>query len=177
MVSDKDQDSELVYWFRRAVAALKARRGGPGLELAAHIDQRVLDSITDLMRRDFGKAKAFLTEAEALCKPPRQRDDAVDLARARNKALRRRVVYLHLLGRGRELQGRIVDAVKAYLELVGPGGDMLVPSPDEPGLEVRLDIWVGKRIEELLQRAQKEERKRIEEEIDRRRKRAGMVPG
>jgi hypothetical protein len=77
--------------------------------------------------------------------------------------------YYLLVGKGREAQGKLTEALKAYLDLAGQGpGDEMLSLPDEPALRVRRDVWLQGRIRELFRRATPEQRKQLEEEIGRR---------
>ncbi len=118
--------------------------------------------LTEGLQRDFTAFEKYLAEYEALSK-----EGIEDKAEAQKKALS----YYLLLGKGREVQGKLVDALKAYLELASRGpGDELIAVPGEPALRVRRDVWVRGRIGEMLRRATPGQRKQLEEEIGRRRK-------
>jgi outer membrane protein assembly factor BamB/tetratricopeptide (TPR) repeat protein len=118
--------------------------------------------LTEGLQRDFGAFEKYLAEYEALSK-----EGVEDKAEAQKRLSN----YYLLVGKGREVQGKVVEALKAYLALaeLGPG-DELVSLPDEPAVRLRRDLWVRVRIGELFLKATPEQRKQLEEEVGRRRK-------
>jgi outer membrane protein assembly factor BamB len=119
-------------------------------------------TLTEGLRRDFAAFEMYLAEYEALSK-----EGIEDKAEVQ----RRLANYYLLVGKGRETQGRLVEALKAYLALAEQGpGDELISLPSEPALRVRRDVWARGRITELFQKATPEQRKQLEEEVGRRRK-------
>jgi outer membrane protein assembly factor BamB len=147
----------------------KALGNAPPAETGARAREKLYEALTELLQRDFNAAEPFLKDYEPLC--------AVNPMDAVAEGPRRRVTFLVLVGRGREGQGKLLDALKAYLDLAALGGGDLVPVLGQPGLEVRLDVWARGRIDQLLRKAGAAERKRLEEEIDRRRRGAGRGQG
>jgi outer membrane protein assembly factor BamB len=141
----------------------------PDDELRRRARAALYEALTQLLHNDFAAGEAFLKDYEDLVKPE---DGEVGDAKA--EARRRRVGFLVLVGRGREGQGKLVEALQAYLELAGlEGGDALMPLPGDPGVKVRTDVWARGRIDELLKKADAAQRKRLEEEIDKQKKRDG----
>jgi outer membrane protein assembly factor BamB len=134
---------------------------------------RLYDALTDYLQRDFNAAEKHLKEYEELCKvevPPGA--DAEEHSKAEKEERRRRNTFLYLAARGREAQGKLLEALKGYLELATQETDKLVPSFEEPAVKVRLDVWARGRVQELLRKANPEQRKQLEEEIERRRNKA-----
>jgi hypothetical protein len=84
---------------------------------------------------------------------------------------KQRKLFRHysLLARLCENQKRLTEALQAYLDLSGLSpSEELLPLPDEPAVQVRLDLWVRGRIVELLKKATPEECKQLEAEMERR---------
>jgi outer membrane protein assembly factor BamB/tetratricopeptide (TPR) repeat protein len=128
------------------------------------------EALTEMFQRDFSAAEkaGYLPEYEALARRELPRTPGPNPAELKAEEGRRRANYFFLLGKGREAQGRLLDALKAYLALgaLGPGDEMLSPV-DEPAVKVRRDVWVRGRIGDLLKKATLEQRKQLEEEIGR----------
>ncbi len=141
----------------------KALKGDLPADSRLKARARLYQALTELFERDFDKAEPYLKDFEDLCKVD---DNAPGAERA--EAGQRRAAYLMALARGREKQGRVADALPAYLALAsaGTGDDMLV-SPQDRALKVRRDVWIHDHLAGLLARASGEERRRMEEEFSR----------
>ncbi len=143
-------------------AALKQKDKLPeGVGAVARAKDKLHEALTEFLQRDFDAAEKFLGEYEQLCKV----DDNAERAR--------RVAGYHVLvGRGREKQGKYVEAVRAYLYLADVGaGEALMEVSGEPGLKVVPAVWMRSRVDAILQRAPADQRKKIEEELAARLKR------
>src|SRR5262249_29239924 len=72
-------------------------------------------------------------------------------------------------GRGKEAQGKPVEALKAYLELQAfPAGDELFRLPEDPAVKAPLHVFVAGRVRALLEKATPAQRKELEGEIEQR---------
>src|SRR5262249_12208679 len=123
--------------------------------------------LTELLQRDFNAAEKHLKEYEDLCKVEAPRDaDPEEQRAAKEESQRRTAVFLSLLARGREQQGRLRDALEAYVRF-GSLADTkeLVPVIEEPGVRTRPEIWAQGRIAVLFARVKPEERKQLEARI------------
>jgi outer membrane protein assembly factor BamB len=150
-----------------------ALRNDPPAEVRTRARTKLYGAMTDLFQRDFQGGEKFLKEYEALGKVDAGPDATdVERAAAQKEERRRKTQFLYLVARGRESQGKLLDALRAYLDLAAQGSEELVPSLDDPAVKVRLDVWARGRIDQLLRKADAEQRKRLEEEIERRRKKA-----
>ena len=79
---------------------------------------------------------------------------------------RRQAGYLCLLAKGREEQGRLLDAFQAYLEFAGLAeSSELVSVINEPAVKARPDVWAQGRIAALVAKATPERRKPLDAEI------------
>jgi hypothetical protein len=76
--------------------------------------------------------------------------------------------YYLLVGRGRESQGKFAEAARAYLEFADLGDGDLVPVPGDSALRVSPAVFVRGRLAALFKVAPADQRKKIEEEIERR---------
>src|SRR5262245_5551652 len=71
-----------------------------------------------------------------------------------------------MLGKGREAQGKLVEAFDAYMEFGQlNGAKEMVPSVDEPGTLARPDVWARGRILAMIAKAKPEEKKPLEERV------------
>ncbi|HYH68833.1 MAG TPA: hypothetical protein VD866_29340, partial [Urbifossiella sp.] len=83
------------------------------------------------------------------------------------KVADRRRLYLSLLAKGRESQGRLGEAFDKYLELAALGADQLQPDPDEPSVLRRADVAARGRIQAMIGRAAPDARKALEGRVTR----------
>src|SRR5581483_8708891 len=100
----------------KAVADLRTALGHqPPADTRTKARGKLYEALTDLLQNDFPTAEKYLDEYKELCKVevPADADPALK-ARLADEQVRREVSYLSLLGRGRERQGRLLDAFAAY---------------------------------------------------------------
>jgi outer membrane protein assembly factor BamB len=139
-----------------AVADFKAAQANNlPVEKQPLLREKLYVAYTEQLRNDFAAAEGVLPEYEALCEVPA--DDAVEpeeKVRRRDESDRRRRLYLHLVARGRETQGRLAEAFDEYMKLARLGeGKQLIDMPDEPSVRMRPDVWARGRIEGMVRRA------------------------
>jgi outer membrane protein assembly factor BamB/tetratricopeptide (TPR) repeat protein len=148
-------------------AALKNK---PHADTESKARDKLFGALTEYLRHDFDKAEKYLDELKALCQVAVDPNaPAGEQQQAEAESRRRLVTYFSLLARGREMQGKAVEAVRAYLELTDLGSpNELVASPFDPALKVTLPIMAAGRIKALLEKATPAQRKRIDEEIEKR---------
>ncbi|HEY1376304.1 MAG TPA: PQQ-binding-like beta-propeller repeat protein, partial [Gemmataceae bacterium] len=153
---------------KRAVEDLRtALANKPPVDAAGKAKDKLHEALTDLLLNDFPSAERYLDEYHALCKVDVPADaDAGQRQRAADEGQRREVTYLSLLGRGRESQGRLLDAFAAY-ERFGAltGNKELVSVVDEPNTKTRPDVWSRGRIKGMMDKASPEQRKQLDEAI------------
>ncbi len=101
---------------KRAVEDLRtALANKPPVDVTGKAKTKLHEALTDLLLNDFPAAEKYLGEYHALCKVEVPADaDAGQKQRAADEQVRRECNYLYLLGRGREAQGRLLDAFAAY---------------------------------------------------------------
>jgi hypothetical protein len=111
------------------------------------------------------------------CSPRRSptcRGTGSSCCRSRRARTRRRsgtpglAKYYFLLGKELERKGKAAEAIDAYLEylIYAPVKGELLPSPEEPALKVKPQVWVRQRVGQLLDRVKGEERKKLEKRIE-----------
>lgn len=145
----------------------KALKNNPPESLVPKTRDKLYDTLTELLQRDFDSAEPHLAQYEQLCKVdvPANAEDKVR-EEAQKQERHRRAKYWGLLARGREGQGRIEEAFKAYLEYGGlTGPDELLPVVGQIGVKARSDVWAQGRIVALLEKAGAGPRKALESEI------------
>ncbi|HLW65198.1 MAG TPA: PQQ-binding-like beta-propeller repeat protein, partial [Gemmataceae bacterium] len=130
----------------------------PPAELRTKARQKLYEALTEIFQKDFNKAEEFLSLYQDLCLKEVSGEEKV----------KRQSNYLCLLGKGREHQGKLVDAFDAYMEFGQlNGGKELVPSIDEPGTMAAPDVWARGRILAMISKASPEQKKPLEERIAR----------
>lgn len=134
---------------------------------------KYFETLTELFRRDFAASEPYLDEYRALCKVDIPADAvAEDRQRLEEEQQRRQANFLCLLAKGREAQGRLADALGAYLAFGAlPGAKdkdrELVGVIDEPVVRSRPDSWAQGHIDAMLARASPEQRRALEQEVTR----------
>ena len=138
--------------------------------------EKLYDSFTELFQRDFNKAEEFLKEYEELCTIPvaPTETDAVKAQKLAEQR-RRRANFLCLVAKGKEAQGKLVEAFQRYQEFAAEAAKYAAESNekgeelkmisvvDEPTVKARPEVWSGGRIAAMFAKATPEERKPLEE--------------
>jgi outer membrane protein assembly factor BamB/tetratricopeptide (TPR) repeat protein len=128
----------------------------PPTELRAKARLKLYEALTETFQKDFDKAEEYLSLYQDLCLKEVSPEEKV----------KRQSNYLCLLGKGREHQGKLVDAFDAYMEFGQlNGGKELVPSIDEPGTMAAPDVWARGRILAMISKASPEQKKPLEDRI------------
>ncbi|MBX9624644.1 MAG: PQQ-like beta-propeller repeat protein, partial [Gemmataceae bacterium] len=140
---------------REAVTDFReAFRNGPPETVRRRLREKLYVAYTELLKEDFAAAEGFLTEYEGLLDVPADADDPFENKRREDEGKRRKRLYLYLLAKGREAQGRTAEAFDRYLALAALGeGRELFDLPDEAGVKMRPDVWARGRIEGLIRKA------------------------
>jgi outer membrane protein assembly factor BamB/tetratricopeptide (TPR) repeat protein len=154
-----------------AVEDLRAALAGqPPAEVRARGRGELFAALSDLLAKDFAGGEKYLDDYAKLC---RVEVPATATDRERRERLaeqqRRRATYAFVVGRGRERQGRLRPAVRAYLDLLAAGGDEVVTSPDDPGVRVARAAWAGAHVASLLKGTDGDRRRDLNDELATRR--------
>jgi len=152
---------------RAAIADFKeAQRNNPPEGLQHRLRDKLYVAYTELLREDFPAAEPILKEYEGLCVVPADDDlEPFEKRRREDETLHRKRLYLTLLAKGREGQGRLGEAFDHYLALAQLGADQLQPDPEEPSVYRRADVTARGRIQAMIQRATPAARKTLEERV------------
>jgi outer membrane protein assembly factor BamB len=145
-----------------AVADLRAALEHLRPEEAADTRARLFGTLGQLLQRDFTAGEKYLDDYRRLCAlvPSGDRPPDAEEQRQRRKHLSM------LVARGRESQGRVADALRAYADLLdGARPDDLLVVPEDPALRVRPEVWTRGRVAAL---AGTPAGNRLHEEIERR---------
>src|SRR5262249_40995922 len=85
---------------------------------------------------------------------------------AGEEKIKRQSAFLTIKGKGREAQGKLVEAFDAYMEFGQlNGAKEMVPSVDEPGTMARPDVWARGRILAMIAKSKPEEKKPLEDRV------------
>lgn len=124
-------------------------------------------TLTELFQRDFTAAEQYLEEYKELCKIPIQADATAEQKRAaQQEQTNRQAGFLILLARGREQQGRLVEAFQAYLDFTSLAANQdQIPVINEPSVKVQPGLWAQGRIAQLVAKASPAQRRPLEAEI------------
>ncbi|MEY4613888.1 MAG: hypothetical protein RL179_1861 [Planctomycetota bacterium] len=128
---------------------------------------KLFEAFTDYFQQDFNAAEPFLAEYEALCKVD-VRAGAEEKERLETEAegRRRRTNFLCLVAKGRESQGRLIDAFDKYQEFAASSqSDDLISVLDEPSVRASGEVWAQGRIAAMVAKATPENKKPLEAKI------------
>jgi outer membrane protein assembly factor BamB len=154
-----------------AVADLRdALEHDPPAGIVAKTRAKLYSALTELLKQDFATAEQYLDQYKKLCVLPVPKDASPDeKMKIETEQRHRQAGFLCLLARGREQQGRLVEAFQAYLDF----GSLAearerVSVINEPTVLVQPDVWAQGRISELVAKATPEQRLPLEKEISKR---------
>ena len=145
----------------------KALAGKPPEDLRARGREKLFEAITELLQNDFAAGERLLPEYEKLCvvEVPETSTDAQKKLLAEEE-LRRKSNFHALVAKGKETQGKLLEAFEAYMAygtLVG--NKEMVVVPDEPNTNARPDVWARARIQNMIKKATPEQRKPLENKV------------
>ena len=123
--------------------------------------------MSELLQRDFTKGEKYLDEYRELCKVETNPQMLPDVRRQAEEEQQRRLSNcLCLIAKGREQQGRLLDAFEAYQEYSVQGSKQgLIGALDNPGVKSAPEVWARRRITAMLAKATPEQRKPLEERL------------
>jgi outer membrane protein assembly factor BamB len=154
-----------------AVADLHlALNNAPPADMLAKTQLRLFTTLTELMHNDFGKAEQYLNEYKSLCLVSiPEKANAEEKLRLEKEQRRRQAGYLSLLARGREGQGRVLDAFRAYIEYsVAADPTERVSVINDPAVMALPVVWARGRIAALAASASPEQRRLLDDEVTKR---------
>ena len=124
----------------------------PSSEGAFKAREYLYEAFVEYFARDFTKAEPYLKKFESLCVisiPSDASQQMVEEIRLEEK--KRKFNYLCLLAKGREIQGKTIDAFDTYLEIATfPGSSGFQKVNEQAGLRATPDVWARGRIASLV---------------------------
>ncbi|HTU19544.1 MAG TPA: PQQ-binding-like beta-propeller repeat protein [Gemmataceae bacterium] len=144
-----------------------ALKNNPGKELRAKARAKLYDTLTVYIADHFNDAEQYLKDYEELCKIDVDGVPESERGKLEAEQRRRRATYLWLVGKGREEQGRLVEAFEKYQEFAQAAGKQseLVPAVDDRQVKAAPDVWSRGRIIAMMNNAKAENRQPLEKLI------------
>jgi outer membrane protein assembly factor BamB/tetratricopeptide (TPR) repeat protein len=138
-----------------ALRILGPNPAGDQATLAAKARVKLYDTLTEYFQKDFNQAERYLEEYRELCRS----DNA-------EEHLKRQGNFLCLVAKGRESQGRLVEAFQAYRDFGKLAGKReLISVIDQPNTKSRPDVWARGRINAMMANASPDQRRPLEDKI------------
>jgi outer membrane protein assembly factor BamB/tetratricopeptide (TPR) repeat protein len=133
----------------------------PNVPTKAKAREKLYDAITELLQRDFNAGEKMLDQYRDLCTVEvADSEDALAKQRKVDEELRRKSNYFCLVAKGREGQGRLLEAFDNYLAFGAiTGNKELVAVIDQPNTQARPDLWSRGRISHMIEKATPAQRK------------------
>jgi outer membrane protein assembly factor BamB len=144
-----------------------ALKNNPDAPTRQRARAKLYDTLTVYIADHFNEAEQYLKEYEELCNLDVDNAPASKKAELRAEQRRRRATFLWLVGKGREEQGRLVEAFEKYQQFGAEAGKQseLVPAVDEQQVKAAPDVWSRGRILAMMNKATPEERAPLEKLI------------
>ena len=141
-----------------------ALKFAPPPETRLKARDKLYEALTELLQRDFNSAEKHLVVYKELCEVEVPADvDPVNRQRLLDEQLKRKANFFCLLAKGREKQGKLVEAFDHYMAFgTLTGNQELVNVIDEPNTFSRPDVWARGRIENMIRTADPTNRKPLE---------------
>jgi outer membrane protein assembly factor BamB len=125
--------------------------------------ERLYEALGDLLTKDFSANESLLAEYESLIPlTPGASETPEAKVRREEEERDRRARLFRIVARGREKQGRMKDALQAYLQFGRLGRKELLPIPEEQATRALPEVWIQGRISELLRQADSQQKKGLE---------------
>lgn len=124
--------------------------------------EKLFEALCETLDKDFGKHEADVQDLARLVEIEPAGAESEEARRKRlDEQLDRKARYLRLIAKGRQGQGKLKEALSAYLEFAGLGGQ-LIGSPEDPTLLVEPIVWAQGRVEALMKSAAAGQKKELE---------------
>ncbi len=138
----------------------------PPKKLETDAKEKLYITLSDYLLRKFDQAEVYLKDYEELCKLNVEAAPLAQQEGLRAEERRRRVKYLCLVARGKENQGKLIEAFEKYQEC-GSLVDTkeLFASVDEPTVKAAPDVLSQGRIAAMIAKASPADRKPLEDRI------------
>lgn len=146
---------------------MTALKNNPPKELHERARSKLYDTLTVYIADHFNDAEKYLKDYEELCKIDVAAAPEAEREKLKAEERRRRATFLWLVGKGREEQGRLVEAFENYQQFAAEAGQQseLVPAIDDSQVKAAPDVWSRGRILAMMNKAKPENRKPLEKLI------------
>ena len=147
--------------YRKALAAK------PAEDTRAKGREKLFEAITELLQSDFNNGEKMLDEYKKLCEVEIP-EGATEGQRRQlaEEELRRKSNFFCLVAKGKETQGKLLDAFENYMAFgTLVGNKEMVSVIDEPNTNARPDVWARGRIQNMIKKATPEQRKPLEDKV------------
>jgi hypothetical protein len=139
-------------------------------ETAVKARDKLYETLKEYLYQKFDDAEKYLDEYRELCKV--QVDPTApqgERLKAEQQQQQRTATYYFLLAQGREHQGKLLDALDAYLQFAAAGAEIpeLQDIIGERSPRAKPEIVARGKIESMARRATEEQRKPLEERVTR----------
>jgi tetratricopeptide (TPR) repeat protein len=144
-----------------------ALKNNPGKETRDKARAKLYDTLTVYIADHFNDAEKYLKDYEELCTLDLDAATGKERTKLEAEQRRRRTTYLWLVGKGREEQGRLVEAFEKYQQFAQEAGKQseLVPAVDDRQVKAAPDVWSRGRIIAMMNNATPENRRPLEKLI------------
>jgi tetratricopeptide (TPR) repeat protein len=144
-----------------------ALKSNPSKETRNKARTKLYDTLTAYIADHFNEAEKYLKDYEELCSLDLDAAEGKERAKLEAEQRRRRATYLWLVGKGREEQGRLVEAFEKYQQFAQEAGKQseLVPAVDDQQVKAAPDVWSRGRILAMMNNATPENRRPLEKRI------------
>jgi outer membrane protein assembly factor BamB len=144
-----------------------ALKNNPSKQTREKARAKLYDTLTVYIADHFNDAEKYLKEYEELCRLDLDAVPEKDRAKLEAEQRRRRAAFLWLVGKGREEQGRLVEAFEKYQQFAQEAGKQseLVPAVDDRQVKAAPDVWSRGRIIAMMNNATPENRRPLEKLI------------
>ncbi len=136
-------------------------RNKPTPQVTAKARKKLFEAFTEAFQENFTRFEPMIGRFEEMCARDTTGGPVTEAEQA--EANQRRTVFLGLMARGRETQGRLLDAAKEYdrlAELAAPGS-LFTPN-DDSALRITPDALARGRIKLMIASAKPEMRQQLE---------------
>lgn len=139
----------------------------PPADVTSRARSRLYEALTELLQSDWAAGEKYLDQFKDLSTVQIPSDlKGEDRQKYEIEQQRRQERFLCLVAKGREQQGRLVDAFRAYLDFSALASNRdLVTVIEDPALKARPDLWVQGRMTAMLSKATAEQRQQLEQEV------------
>jgi outer membrane protein assembly factor BamB len=136
----------------------------PNDETKAKARKNLYEAITELLQKDFNAGETYVEEYKQLCNVEiPEGTEPFHKQQLAEEELRRKSNMFCLIAKGKESQGKLVEAFENYMSFGALAGSReLVPSIDQPGTLTRPDVWALGRINNMLEKATPQQRAPLE---------------